>query len=135
MKSLRRNDKGELMLSESADASTSIEHSPIVTETNFPKQGVATTKPTKQSLATTLLSEEQLLAEMRKAGGKALTTQQFAILIAPCVKKSIDAAAHHRWDLSLGYTRFLMRKLEKQGKIKIIKDISSKRTRYLYSIA
>ena len=153
MKSLKRNDKGELMLTNSdkpeptndfcveemmseteVPLETSIEHSPIVTETNFPAQAAAKAKPSKQSIATSLLTEEQLLTEMRKAGGKNLTTSQFAILITPCVKKTVDAAEHHRWDLSLGYVRFLMRKLEKQGKIIITKDTSSKRTRYLYSL-
>ena len=154
MKSLKRNDKGELFLTneparegsnddlsnEEIDASepeaieSSIDHSPIVTETNFPAQAAAKAKPSKQSIATSLLTEEQLLTEMRKAGGKNLTTSQFAILITPCVKKTVDAAEHHRWDLSLGYVRFLMRKLEKQDKIRITKDTSSKRTRYLYSI-
>jgi len=154
MKSLKRNDKGELMLTNSdkpeptndfcveemmseteVPLETSIEHSPIVTETNFPKQAQPVKKPARQSMASALLSEEQLLAEMQKAGGHSLTTHQFAILITPRVKKTVDAAEHHRWDLSLGYVRFLMRKLEKQGKIIITKDTSSKRTRYLYSLA
>ena len=154
MKSLKRNDKGELFLTneparegsnddlsnEEIDASepeaieSSIDHSPIVTETNFPVQAQPVKKPARQSIASALLSEEQLLAEMQKAGGHSLTTHQFAILITPRVKKTVDAAEHHRWDLSLGYVRFLMRKLEKQGKIIITKDTSSKRTRYLYSL-
>jgi len=155
MKSLKRNDKGELFLTneparegsnddlsnEEIDASepeaieSSIDHSPIVTETNFPVQAQPVKKPARQSIASALLSEEQLLAEMQKAGGHSLTTSQFAILIAPCIKKCDDSNAHRRWDLALTSVRFQMRKLEKQDKIRITKDTSSKRTRYLYSLA
>ena len=124
----------EMMSETEVPLETSIEHSPIVTETNFPKQAQPVKKPARQSMASALLSEEQLLVEMQKAGGHSLTTSQFAILIAPCIKKCDDSNAHRRWDLALTSVRFQMRKLEKQDKIRITKDTSSKRTRYLYSI-
>jgi len=124
----------EMMSETEVPLETSIEHSPIVSETNFPKQAKPFKKPARQSIASALLSEEQLLAEMQKAGGHSLTTSQFAILIAPCIKKCDDSNAHRRWDLALTSVRFQMRKLEKQDKIRITKDTSSKRTRYLYSI-
>jgi len=110
------------------------EHSPIVTEENFPVAAVKPEMPKKEELAAFLISEETLLAEMKKAGGKDLTTHQFAILIAKPVKKSEDPILHHKWDQAHGEIRSMMRKLEKAGKVSSRKDPNSKKLRYLYSL-
>ncbi len=113
---------------------TSKIRSPIVTDENYPIQSKEKDKPKKSELKASLISEEQLLKEMRKAGGKDLTTHQFALLIAPCVKKSEDELRHHSWDIAHSHVRGMMRKLEEQGKVSMTLDRTSKKLRYVYNL-
>lgn len=123
--------------------------SPIISETNVPESLPAkpvpsskakpdnlplVTLPRKADLKDKLLTKEQLFDAMIKAGGKNLRTRQFAELITPCVKKSEDPLGHHLWDISHSHIRNLAKQLEKDGKIKISKDSSSKRTTYVYTV-
>ena len=123
MKRLERTEDGKLVLTTS----------PVVTKDNFPSVGTPKAMPKKTEF-TSLLTEEQLLEAMLEAGGKDLTTSQFALLITPCIKKSEDPLGHHRWDVASGHIRALMGKLEKQGKVTSRKDPKSKKTRYLYTL-
>ena len=93
-------------------------------------------KPTKINFSNknSGLSKKALLEAMLKAGGKDLSTQQFALLLAPCIKKSEDPEGHHKWDLAHSFVRSLARQLEKEGKLKIRKDPKSKQLRYLYTV-
>lgn len=136
MQKLIRNQKGELIVTKTQDNPESEvkTRSPIVSAENFPAQTVVPTKPLKADMKESLLTEEQLLQKMREAGGKNLSTTQFALLITPNVKKSVDPMKHHKWDIAHGTIRSLMKSLESQGKIVITKDSSSKRVRYLYSL-
>lgn len=111
------------------------EKSPIVTKTNFPKQLLA--KPVEKpeaKLELGLLIEAMLLEEMRKAGGKNLQTEQFALLLTPKVKASEDPMGHHKWDLSRSRVLKLMRSLEKQGLVVITKSATSGKFHYLFNL-
>ncbi len=148
MKSLKRNDKGELILTESEtvqppeknetwiiNAVPESEVSPVVTNSNFPAQVVTTTRAKKSDLSASLMTEAQLLAKMKEAGGQSLTTQQFAVLITPHVRNSVDPIAYQKWDIALTHVRALARSLADKGLIRMVVDNSDKRLRYLYSIA
>ncbi len=132
MQKLVRDKNGELIVTEVEDI-TEI-RSPIVTETNVPVQAVVLKMPVKADLKDTLLTEAQLLLKMQEAGGKNLNTSQFAILITPHIKNSVDPARYHKWDLALAHIRSLMQSLEAQGKVTKTKDSTSKRVRYLYNL-
>ena len=133
MKNLVRDAKGNFVVEE-----VEIEdlRSPIVSPTNQPKFLPAESLPNKVSLPELFgkITQENLLEEMRKAGGKNLVTEQFAILITPKVKKSTDEQKHHLWDLALAHVRSLMRKLEVQGKIVMTPDLSTGKLHYIYSV-
>ncbi len=129
MKNLVRNSKGDFVIEDL--------RSPIVTSTNSPKSLPAEqTLPSKEASSDlfTKLTPEILLEEMRKAGGKNLVTEQFAILITTKVKKSVDEAKHHLWDLALAHVRTLMRRLEVQGKVTMTPSFTSGKLHYLYSV-
>lgn len=81
-----------------------------------------------------MLTEEQLLSEMRKLGGENLTTRQFAELITPFIRADEDWVGHCRWDMALSHVRALMRKLAKKGLVEMRLDSSLKRRCYLYSL-
>ncbi len=135
MKSLKRDSNGELVMTEYDQPFTpvTLAKSPIITETNMPK--LAEHKSAKISdLSASLLTEEALMEEMRKAGGKNLHTSQFATMIYPRVKKSEDLYRHDLWDLAHGYIRTLMRSLAKQGKVTMTRDASTKRILYVYNL-
>lgn len=110
------------------------EQSPIVSKDNFPVQVKKAKLPVMNDIRPSLLSETQLLEEMRKAGGQNLTTTQFAILITPKVRRSQDLPGHWKWDLAHSYIRNLMRKLASQGLVTEQRDTSTTRVRYLYSL-
>ena len=138
MKSLVRTEKGTFKVK--STLSPEIEFipkstSPIVSAVNIP-EFLKPKKPTKTNFSNknSGLSKKSLLAAMLKAGGRDLSTQQFAVLLAPCIKKSKDLEGHHKWDLAHSHVRGLARQLEKEGKIKIRKDPKSKQLRYLYSV-
>lgn len=135
MKSLKRDEKGRLEVSELPDVDAiEAEHSPIVSETNFPAQVTTPPElPKKKSLGG-LMTSVELLEKMRAAGSCNLTTSQFAVLIAPCVKKSVDPIAHHKWDLALSHVRNLLRKLEDEGKVTSSRDPSQKKVHYIYNV-
>ena len=109
--------------------------SPIISAVNMPKS-MKPRKPTKTNFSNknSGMSKKSLLAAMVKAGGQNLSTQQFALLLAPNIKKSEDPEGHHAWDLAHSHIRSLARQLEKEGKIKIRKDTKSKQLRYLYTV-
>ena len=138
MKSLVRTSKGTFKVKSTLTPEiefTPKSTSPIVSAENMP----AFLKP-KKSTKTNFsnknsgMSKKSLLEAMIKAGGRNLTTQQFALLLAPNVKKSEDPEGHHKWDQAHSHIRSLARQLEKEGKIKIRKDTKSKQLRYLYTV-
>ena len=131
MKSLKRSASGKFVV---VTEELKEPRSPIVTETNFPHIDLKQETPKKSELKATLLSEETLLEEMKKAGGKDLTTSQFALLITPCIKKSVDEHAHHRWDQAHSHVRNLMRKLVDKERVSMKRDPSTKKLRYLYNL-
>lgn len=112
--------------------------SPIVTPTNQPKglPAKASSPEMKAKLPPLAyeFTKEKLLEEMCKAGGIRLTTNQFAVMIAPHVKKSDDPVQHDVWDFALSYIRKLMRDLIKDGLVKEEVDTSSHRISYVYSV-
>lgn len=122
------------------------ERSPIVTKTNQPKNlppkivpesqktPADLALPKKSDMKNQLISKEELIEAMKKAGGKNLSTHQFAELITPCIKKSEDPLGHHKWDIAHGHVRSLAKELEKEGLIKIKPDLSTKKVRYLYDV-
>ena len=142
MKTLKRNQSGKLILVTESEATNAISvqaktlkpRSPIVSDDNYPIQAKEKSNPKKSELKASLISEEKLLEEMQKAGGKDLTTHQFALLIAPCVKKSEDELRHHTWDQSHSHIRAMMRKLVEQGKVSMELDRKSKKLRYVYNL-
>jgi hypothetical protein len=111
-------------------------HSPIVTPSNQPKalQREVTTKKAVYADQFVKLTPEALLEEMKKAGGRNLVTEQFAVLIAPKVKKSEDEVKHHLWDLALAHVRTQMRKLEAQDKITMTPIKEGAKLRYEYTV-
>lgn len=114
-----------------------VNHSPIVTPTNQPKvlqQQAQSLRKATYADQFAKLSLETLYEEMKKAGGRNLVTEQFAVLIAPKVKKSEDEAKHHLWDLALAHVRAQMRKLEAQGKIKMVPIEEGAKLRYVYTV-
>lgn len=128
MKSLVRDEKGELTVKE-------VETSPIISPTNLPKGIPDLVEQKSMSIDfSTIMTGERLLEEMKKAGGKNLVTEQFAILLTPKVKKSVNELEHHKWDLAHSYIRNMMHKLEKSGQIIIEFDTSTGKKRYIYSI-
>ena len=138
MKSLVRTEKGTFQVK--STLSPEIEFipsptSPIISAENFPAI-MKPKKPTKTNFSNknSGLSKKALLEAMLKAGGQDLSTQQFALLLAPNIKKSEDPEGHHKWDLAHSHVRNLARQLEKEGKIKIRKDLKSKQLRYLYTV-
>ena len=150
MKNLKRTETGKLIVVTEKEAQVvstlgfdceieTVEpieklRSPIITPTNFPVQVAQKVNPKKTELKTTLLTEDQLLGEMRKAGGKNLSTHQFAILISPCVKKSTDELRHHNWDIAHSHVRGLMRKLVEKGKVSMELDSKTKKPQYIYNL-
>ena len=135
MQKLVRTDKGELIVTEVTDApQESKPRNPIVSPDNFPSQANVPQKPVKSDLQGALLNEDQLIQKMKEAGGKNLNTTQFALLITPNIKKSVDPIGHHKWDISRGIIRSMMKSLEAQGKIVITTDATSKKVRYLYNL-
>jgi hypothetical protein len=112
-------------------------YSPIVTPVNQPKSLQKQEKSMKKATYAeqfVKLNLEALLEEMKKAGGKNLVTEQFAVLITSKVKKSEDEARHHLWDLALAHVRTQMRKLEAQGRITMSPIKDGAKLRYEYSV-
>ena len=113
-------------------------HSPIVTSTNAPKLKPLPAKADKPKLpneAYNFTKEKLLIAMQVQPIGTTFTTNQFATLIAPHVKKSVDPFNHDIWDFSLSYIRHLMRQLVKDGLVVETTDTSSKRIFYNYQLA
>jgi hypothetical protein len=140
MKNLVRNNKGSFVVKTAEPQimfnSEPNEMSPIVTETNFPKQIIDKPIVRKGDLSSSLalLTEEKLLDEMRKAGGKNLVTEQFAILITPKVKRSEDENKHHLWDIAHSRIRFMMRSLNKKGLVIIHQSSTTGKYHFVYDL-
>jgi hypothetical protein len=115
---VKTDDTGELV-------PTAETKSPIVTTDNQPKS-LKPAKPVmpKKSELLNLMTKEQLLTAMQKADaeGKTLTTHMFALLIAPMASKKTDPEGHHRWDICHCHIRQLARQLEKDGKLRLVKQ-------------
>ena len=78
-----------------------------------------TVKPPKTSLK--LITKEELWVAIQNLNQKNMTTEMFAILIAPKVKRSVDPVAHATWDIAHGYIRKLMGELKQDGFITWVK--------------
>ena len=63
------------------------------------------------------ITKEQLWTEIQRINQKNMTTEMFATMIAPKVKKSVSPSEHLKWDLAHSYTRKLMKQLADEGKI------------------
>ena len=81
-----------------------------------------------------LITKEELYNAMVKANHKNMTTEEFAVLMAPKIKRSEDPIKHHAWDLAHGYTRKLAKELQKEGKISMTQKRGSKVKRYVYNL-
>ena len=155
MKSLTRDKSGKLKLVETKAEPALLttpfntvkpESSPIVTPENMPKalprraspeaklkQLPLAKPPSKAQLSAILMTKEEFLAELSRLGGKSVTTHQLALLMGPCVKKSVDPFKHHEWDIFHGHVRALARALDDEGKIKM-HEIGSKTKKYVYDL-
>lgn len=85
--------------------------SPIVEETTFQSEK----KPNKSGLV--FMSKDELYGEILKLNKKDAVTEDFAILITPKIKRSVDIVAHQKWDMAHGHVRKMMKKLHDEGKI------------------
>jgi len=141
MKTLSRTPSGTLKVAEAsmpamptieAVGATVEEPSPIVTTANTP---VAPKIKAVLPASAHEFKKENLLAKMKEAPqGTIFTTNQFAPLIAPHFKKSVDPVKHDIWDFSLSYVRHLMRQLVKDGLVKEEKVAGTNRVTYQYTL-
>jgi hypothetical protein len=81
-----------------------------------------------------ILSKEELYEAMLKANHKNMTTEEFAVLMAPKVKRSVDPIAHHTWDICHSIIRKLAIELQKEGKISMTQKRGSKVKRFVYNL-
>ena len=136
MKSLIRDKKGAFIVKSRQVPEIKVDTSPIVTDDNKPELLNDAPMPKKSVVYKELqsMTKEVLFAEMVKAGGHDLNTNQFAVMIVPCVKMTVDLHAHHKWDMAHSWVRSLARQLVKEGKIKMKKDPKSKQAKYVYTV-
>lgn len=109
--------------------------SPIVEEGTF----TPAEKPRPKKIELKLITKEELKKAIIKLNKKDAVTEDFAVLMTPKVKRSVNLVEHQKWDIAHGHVRKLMKILAAE-KFITWKDISNKkatppeRTRYVCNL-